>query len=206
MLIEEREFTFTSAAPLRAWRLFRVRADGDDWVLSSPMYHDPDPVPWPRVATAAGCYKGHAAPAPGCRCGVYSVVRGALDSLPGYVRDTAYDSDPWAYAEVAISGRVFVDMRGVRAERAEVTRISLDMSCWPDEASLRDARRRLAERYGVPVRSLDDVPDWVVGNQRSQGPPFSDAVLDLGALDLDSSSTPFSAPILASSNLARQNH
>ncbi len=44
MTIEERELRFTREAPLRAWRLFRVRARDDGVVLSSPMYDDPDPT------------------------------------------------------------------------------------------------------------------------------------------------------------------
>jgi hypothetical protein len=166
-----RELAFTSLAPLRAWRLFRVRADEGGWVLSAPMYHDPDPPPWPRVASTASCSEGHPAPAPGCRCGIYAVVDGSLDSLPGYLLDTAYDNDPWAYGEIACSGRVFVDERGVRAERAEVLRIALAEWCWPDAATLAAAKRLLAERYAVPVSGLRDVPDWLTRNLRAQGPP-----------------------------------
>jgi hypothetical protein len=118
MVIEERELHYSPDSPLRAWRLFRVRAFDADLVLSSPMYHDPDPPPWPDVGSVASCYEDHPAPAAGCRCGIYAAVPGTLDSLPGYLRDTAYDDDLWAYAEIACSGRVFVDMRGVRAERA----------------------------------------------------------------------------------------
>src|SRR5919199_668175 len=163
MVLEERELLVPSRAPLRAWRLFRVRAAGGSLVLSSPMYHDPDPTPWPQATQVATCYERHPAPAPGCRCGIYGSVRGTLDSLPGYLHDTAHDDDPWAYAEVACSGRVFVDARGVRAEHAEVLRIALPESCWPDERSLVDARRLLAARYGVHVVGLEDVPDWVTG-------------------------------------------
>jgi hypothetical protein len=150
------------------------------FVLSSPMYHDPDPPPWPDVGAVASCHTGHPAPAPGCRCGIYAAVAGTLDSLPGYLLDTALDEDPWAYAEIACSGRVFVDMRGIRAERAEITRIAL-----PDPA-LDTARRMLRERYGVPVGGLDTVPDWVVGNRRPGGPPSDDVnlTLDVGRLNL----------------------
>jgi hypothetical protein len=169
--IEERELAFTSLAPLHAWRLFRVRADEDGWMLSAPMYHDPDPPPWPGAMSTASCYEGHPAPAPGCRCGIYAVVEGSLDSLPGYLLDTAYDGDPWAYAEVACSGRVFVDERGVRAERAEVLRIALAEWCWPDAAALAAAKRLLGERYGVPVGGLEEVPEWLTGNLRAGGPP-----------------------------------
>jgi hypothetical protein len=104
-----------------------------------------------------------------CRCGIYAAVAGTLDSLPGYLLDTAYDDDLWAYAEIACSGRVFVDMRGVRAERAEIVRIALPDSCWPDEVALDTAKRMLRERYGVPVNGLDSVPDWVTGNRREAG-------------------------------------
>jgi hypothetical protein len=147
-------------------------------VLSSPMYHDPEPPPWPEIVAEARCYEPHPAPAPGCRCGIYAAVRGTLDSLSGYLLDTAYDHDPWAYAEVACTGRVFVDMRGVRAERAEIVRIAL-----PELASA--AARDLQQRYGVPVRGLEDVPTWVTANRRGQGPPPGDAELDLDLRKLD---------------------
>jgi hypothetical protein len=116
--VEEHELHYTRDAPLVAWRLFRIRPSEDGVVLSSPMFHDPEHPPWPAVVSEAACFEGHPAPAPSCRCGIYAAVRGTLDSLPGYLLDTAYERDPWTYAEVACFGRVFVDMRGVRAERA----------------------------------------------------------------------------------------
>lgn len=185
MVVEERELHYPPDSPLRAWRLFRVRAAGGDAVLSSPMYHDPIPPPWPEVGSVASCHEGHAAPAPGCRCGIYAAVPGTLDSLPGYLLDTAYDDDMWAYAEIACSGRVFVDMRGVRAERAEILRIALPDSRWPDAAALDTAKRKLHQRYGVPVSGLDTVPDWVTGNQRDAGPPPDKANLGLHLDQLD---------------------
>jgi hypothetical protein len=185
VIIEEREFACTSAASLHAWRLFRVRADEDGWVLSSPMYHDPDPTSWPCVSSTASCYEDHPAPAPGCRCGIYAIIPGALDSLPGYLLDTAHDGDPWAYAEIACSGRVFVDKRGVRAERADVLCIALAESCWPDAATLIAAKRLLGERYGVPVGGLGEVPEWLTRNLRAEGPPPDEATLDLDSLELD---------------------
>jgi len=181
MAIEERELYYPPDAPLRAWRLFRVRVLDGDAVLASPMYRDPDPPPWPAVSAVASCYQDHPAPAATCRCGIYAAVRGNLDSLPGYLLDTAHDDLPWAYTEVACSGRVFIDMRGVRAERADIVRIAL-----PDEPALETATRLLRERYGVPVGGLDSVPDWVTGNQRERGRPADEASLDLdvGRLDL----------------------
>jgi hypothetical protein len=184
--IEEHELYCSAEAPLRAWRLFRVRPWADGFVLSSPMYHDPDPPPWLQVRSEASCYEDHAAPAPGCRCGIYAAVEGTVDSLPGYLLDTAYERDPWAYAEVACTGRVFVDMRGVRAERAEVLRIALPETEWPDKHAFEAARRLLRERYRVPICGLEEVPPWVKENRRHQGPPPEelDLQLDLNKLDL----------------------
>jgi hypothetical protein len=191
MSIDERELHFTPQAPLLAWRLFRIRRDTSGPLLSSPMYDDPDPTPWPKVKTAA-CNEPHSAPAAGCRCGLYA-IEGTLDSLPGYLRDNAHDEDPWAYAEVACSGRVFVDMRGVRAERAEVVRIALAEQSWSDQETLADVKRVLSERYEVPVGGLADAPDWLTDNLRSkmrsradgrEGPPPDDATLDLDSLGL----------------------
>lgn len=180
MEIEERELFYPPEAPLRAWRLFRVRECSDGPVLSSPMYHDPDPPPWPETGSTASCPEGHPAPAAGCRCGIYAAVEGTLDSLPGYLLDTAYDRDPWAYAEVACNGRVFIDMRGVRSERAEILRLALPRSTFPSASGL------LADRYRVPVGGLEDVPAWVTENRRDQGPPPDgvDLDLDLDKLDL----------------------
>lgn len=180
MLIEERELWFDERAPLRAWRLFRIRRDAVGPVLSSPMYHDPLPPPWPNIVAEATCHRGHPAPAAGCRCGIYAAISGTLDSLPGYVLDTAYELDPWAYGEVLCSGRVFVDMRGIRAERAEVIRISLPDEFWRDLQHLDVVRRGLGERYpGVAVEDVAGVPDWLTTNLRDQGAPADDVPLDL---------------------------
>jgi hypothetical protein len=176
---------YSPDAPLHAWRLFRVRPWDDGFVLSSPMYHDPEPPPWPQVGSEASCYEDHAAPAPGCRCGIYAAVEGTLDSLSGYLLDTAYEHDPWAYAEIACTGRVFVDMRGVRAERAEISRIALPETGWPDQRAFQAARRLLRERYRVPVSGLETVPVWVKNNRRHQGPPPDEVSLDLDLDKLD---------------------
>lgn len=179
MHIDGRELFFKPQAPLQAWRLFRVREDAGGPLLSSPMYHNPDPPRWPHAVNEATCYKGHRAPEAGCRCGIYAAIPGTLDSLPGYLIDTAYERDPWAYAEVLCTGRVFVDMRGVRAERAQVVRIALAEHCWRIPDGPERTRRSLSARYGVPVEGLTAVPDWLSTNQRSQGPPADDVPLDL---------------------------
>jgi len=186
MDIEERELFYLHQAPLRAWRLFRVRSCGGGLVLSSPMYRDPEPPAWPAAGSRASCFEGHRAPARGCRCGIYAAIEGTLDSLPGYLLDTVHDRDPWAYTEVACSGRVFVDMRGVRAERAEVLWLAADDSNPPAGHTRETADQLLRKRYGVPVCGLVDVPAWVTDNRRHQGPPTDevDLRLDLDKLDL----------------------
>lgn len=185
MDIAERELSYSREAPLRAWRLFRVRRCDDSLVLSSPMYHDPQPPPWPRAGSKASCYEGHPAPARGCRCGIYAAIEGTLDSLPGYLLDTAHDRDPSTYAEVACTERVFVDMRGVRAERAELLRLALVESTWPDERTFEAAQQQLRDRYRVPVGELADVPAWVTENRRDLGPPPDDTDLELDLEKLD---------------------
>jgi hypothetical protein len=94
-----------------------------------------------------------------------------LDPLPGYLRDTAYEQDPWAYAEIACSGRVFVDMRGVRAEHARLVCIALPGSGWPGQTVPGEASRMLRDRYGVPVGGAECVPQWLTANVRPGGPP-----------------------------------
>jgi hypothetical protein len=165
--------------PLSGWRLFRVGRDENGPILVSPMYHDPEQPPWPEVGGVASCNEGHPAPAPGCRCGIYAAIEGTLDSLPGYLLDTSYDRKPWAYAEVACSGRVFVDMRGVRAERAAIVRLALSEAGWPDDSAFEVAGRQLRDRYRVFVGGLDGVPAWVTANRRPHGPPPDDVRLDL---------------------------
>jgi hypothetical protein len=189
--IEERLLHCSPQAALLAWRLFRLRTEGKRLVLSSPMYHDDmtglTPL-WPDPEAKATCYQGHRAPWPGCRCGIYGAVAGTLDSLPGYLCDTAYEDDPWAYAEIACYGRVFVDMRGVRAEHARLALIALPDNGWSGEITPDEASRMLRECYGVPVRGVECVPEWLVGNVRPGGPPPDGERLnlDLARLDLPS--------------------
>jgi hypothetical protein len=145
-MIDERELSFTRGAPLLAWRLFRVRRLPDGYALCAPMIHSPAPPPWQPGFTVARCLEhDHVAPAPGCRCGIYAAIKGTLDSLPGYLLDTAYDGDPWTYAEVACSGRVFLDARGLRCEEALVVQIALAEGPSQEQTSVR-ARPRILRR------------------------------------------------------------
>ena len=181
--MEERELHFPEEQPLIGWRLFRVRRSGSGLVLSAPLIHNPDFERFPSRIIDALCYQAeHRAPAPGCRCGLYAAIEGTLDSLPGYLSDSAHDRDPPIYAEVACTGRVFVDLRGVRAQRIEILRLATSASLWPDLGLQAQAVAELSERYRVEVYGLGVVPQWVVANVMPQGAPPEDAAIDLDAL------------------------
>jgi hypothetical protein len=182
-LIDELELGFTWENPLLAWRLFRVRRLPEGYALCSPMIHSPSPPPWQPGLTVARCVESdHAAPAPGCRCGIYGAVEGTLDSLPGYLRDTAYDSDPWAYGEIACSGRVFLDARGVRCEEALLVQIALVEGSFVSADQRVSAIKGLATRYGVRITSSDAAPAWLTENVREQGEPLDVEDVDLPGL------------------------
>jgi hypothetical protein len=53
---------------------------------------------------------------------------------------------------------VFVDLRGVRAQRIEVIRLATSASLWPDAGVQAQAVAKLSERYGVEVCDLDVMP------------------------------------------------
>ena len=182
-MTDERELRFTRGAPIHAWRLFRVRRLSDGYALCAPMIHSPAPPPWQPGFTVARCLEhDHTAPAPGCRCGIYAVIEGTLDSLPGYLLDTAYDGDPWAYAEVACSGRVFLDARGLRCEEALVVRVAPAGESFADAAERVRASEDLVARYGVRVGSSDAVPGWLTDDSRGRGEPFETEAVDLSVL------------------------
>lgn len=181
--MEERELQCPAARPLIGWRLFRVRRSESGFMLSAPLIHNPDFERFPSRTIEATCYGGdHPAPAPGCRCGLYAAIEGTLDSLSGYLRDSARDLDPPIYAEVACTGRIFVDRRGVRAERIEVMRLATSASLWPDSGVHAQAAPELSDRYGVEVCDLAVMPRWVLANVMSKGAPPDGANVDLDAL------------------------
>jgi hypothetical protein len=181
--MEERELHVLQAQPLIGWRLFRVRRSESGFALSAPLIHNPDFERFASRTIDATCYEAdHPAPAPGCRCGFYAAIEGTLDSLSGYLSDSAHDHDPAIYAEVACSGRVFVDLRGVRAERIEVVRLATSASLWGDPAAQAQATAELRQRYGVEVCDLDVMPQWVLANVMPQGAPPEGATVDLDAL------------------------
>jgi hypothetical protein len=88
------------------------------------------------------------------RCGLYAAIEGTLDSLSGYLSDSAHDRDPAVYAQVACTGRVFVDVRGVRAQRIEVLRLATSGSLCPDPGLHARAVAELSQRYRVEVCGL----------------------------------------------------
>jgi hypothetical protein len=181
--MEERELHFPAERPLIGWRLFRVRRSESGFVLSAPLIHNPGFERFPSRTIEAICYEAeHPAPAPGCRCGLYAAIDGTLDSLSGYLCDSAHDRDPPIYAEVACTGRVFVDLRGARAQRIEILRLATSASQWPDPGLQAQAVADLSERYRVEVCGFGVVPQWVVANVMPQGAPPEDAAIDLDAL------------------------
>ena len=181
--MQERELHFPAEQPLIGWRLFRVRRSDSGFVLSAPLIHNPDFEHFPSPTIEAICYQAeHPAPAPGCRCGLYAAIDGTLDSLSGYLSDSAHDRDPPIYAEVACTGRVFVDLRGVRAQRITIIRLATSAPLWPDPGVQAQAVAELRQRYCVEVCGLGVVPQWVVANVMPQGAPPEDAVIDLDAL------------------------
>jgi hypothetical protein len=181
--MDERALHCPEEQPLIGWRLFRLRPSSAGFVLSAPLIHNPDFERFLSRTIEATCYeREHSAPAPGCRCGLYAALDGTLDSLSGYLRDSAHDTDPPIYAEVACTGRVFIDARGVRAQRIEVLRLATSVSLWPDLAVHERAVAELGARYGVEVCALDSVPGWLLANVMPQGAPPEDAAVDLDAL------------------------
>jgi hypothetical protein len=181
--MDERELHFPAEQPLIGWRLFRVRRSEGGFVLSAPLIHNPDFERFPLPIIDAVCYQAaHPAPAPGCRCGLYAAIDGTLDSLSGYLSDSAHDHDPPIYAEVACTGRVFLDSRGIRAQRIEILRLATPASRWPDPGLQAQALAELGDRYGIEVCGACIVPQWVDANALPQGAPPDDAALDLDAL------------------------
>ncbi len=184
--MEERELICSDERPLVGWRLFRVRRAAGGQVLGAPLIHNPDFEQFPLKDIVATCYDhDHPAPAPFCRCGLYAAIEGTLDSLTGYLLDSAHDHDPAVYAEVACTGRVFVDMRGLRAERIRVLRIAASPSAWPDPDAYAEAVAALRGRYGIDVSGLEVVPRWVTANAMPQGAPADGSSVDLDALTIN---------------------
>lgn len=148
---EERELLISKDQPVKAWRVFDLVMDGDTVAVSrhrcSRRLGRGHESRLPPVAQAAP-------PASNCRCGVYGVVAGQNEPLTGYPRGVVF-------AEVALSGRAFVDFRAVRAERGEILRLVAPDVLLLQGLGPNEPRQLLEERYGVMVESLDAAPAWV---------------------------------------------
>jgi hypothetical protein len=181
--MDERELRFSEERPLVGWRLFRARRSESGLVLSAPLIHNPDFERFPAPIIDAVCYEAdHPAPAAGCRCGLYAAIDGTLDSLPGYLRDSARDHDPVVYAEVACTGRIFIDVRGVRAQRIAILRLAMSVSPWPDPGLQARVVADLSRRYRVEICGPDVLPQWVTANALPYGAAPDNAAVDLDAL------------------------
>jgi hypothetical protein len=77
---------------------------------------------------------------------------------------------------------VFVDHRGIRAERIELVRLAVAGVLWPDPAAHVRAVAELRGRYGVAVVDAAAIPQWVLVNAKTQGAPPDGATVDLDAL------------------------
>jgi hypothetical protein len=181
--MDERELQFSAERPLIGWRLFRVRRSESGFVLSAPLIHNPDFERFPAPIIDAVCYEAdHPAPAAACRCGLYAAIEGTLDSLSGYLRDSAHDRDPVVYAEVACTGRVFIDSRGVRAQRIEILRLATTASPWLNPGLQAQAVTELSQRYRMEIGGPDLLPQWLTANAMKRGAPPDDAAIDLDVL------------------------
>jgi hypothetical protein len=181
--MDERLLLCTEERPLVGWRIFRVRETPGGFLLSAPLIHNPDYELFPTRVMEAVCYEfDHPAPASQCRCGLYVSVDGTLDSLHGYLRDSSHDPDIAVLAQVAGTGRAFLDARGARLERLLVTHVATSADAWPVRARYERAMADLIERYGVEICDLGAVPAWITSNVRSKGAPSRDAAIDLDAL------------------------
>ena len=187
--VDERELKFSAEAPLVGWRLFRVRFGDHGFALTAPLIHDPDFEWFPSPSITARCYeRPHPAPSPRCRCGLYVAVDGTLDSLAGYLADSAHDQAPPVYAEVVCTGRAFLDRRGgeqiptcfahdkFRPDRSELTglrgaeeeprhrRLEQHGRIEEDDAPRTGSRRRPIdagrhELAGIGIEALGDMGD-----------------------------------------------
>jgi|SRR5579872_5805579 len=182
-LVDERSLHCSVERPLLGWRLFRVRATPEGFQLSAPLIHNPDYELFPERVIDAVCYQfDHPAPAPQCRCGLYVAIDGTRDSLQGYLVDSAHDRDIPVLAEVACTGRAFLDARGVRVQRLSVTRVATSPDAWPDLDTYERVSADLIERYDVDMCDQSEIPSWITSNVQSKGAPQADASVDLDAL------------------------
>ncbi len=137
-------FSCPPGEPLRAWRYWRFAAGTGRLASVSQRGFTWEPGAPFRARCVGG---GHAAPDPGCSCGIHA--SSGLASL----RDQALCLAPGALVvgEVALWGRVVLDDHGYRGQYASPCRLWLVGSPAGDDATLKS----LGE-YGVPVSTMAD--------------------------------------------------
>ena len=96
--------------------------------------------------------------------------------------NSAHDQPTAIYAEVACTGRAFVDRHGVRVEQLTITQLARSESFWADEATMTRAAADLTARYGIVIDGMNAVPGWVRDNDRPTGAPTADVDIDLDGL------------------------
>jgi hypothetical protein len=73
----------------------------------------------------------------------------------------AWHSHALVFAEVALSGRAFVDVRAVRAEQAQVLQIVVPEKLLIEGFELGEPERILGDYYGAVVGGAEALPEWV---------------------------------------------
>ncbi len=135
------------AEPLRGWRAWRVVETRAGLRLSSVIYDEIWEPGQPFCATCQVARGEHAAPSPGCRCGIYA-SRGSSHAT----RYLVGRNDPLVVHRVvgvaALWGDVFEGVGGWRAALAYPERLWV-----PDLAEAEEIARQLRV-YGVPVETI----------------------------------------------------
>ena len=152
------ELLIPTAQPLHAWRVFSVGVDGDQ-IRLFPTASTPNSLrPW-QAEERATCSSHQAAPAADCRCGLYGVTGDLQEALAGY-KDRR-SSHTLVFAEIALSGRAFVDFRAVRAEQARVLQIVVPEKLLITGFELGEPERMLTDYYGATIVGVEALPEWV---------------------------------------------
>lgn len=143
----------TRTEPIVAWRVWRLRTDGErglvEPVLESCIYGDE----WPeRTPLQADCPE-HRRPSPDCACGIYAVTaRAAAFELARWAQSAL--PHPIVLGRVQLWGRVLPYSAGYRAELAYPYELDVLAGNGLDEAERGRLRRALRARYVVDVLPL----------------------------------------------------
>ncbi|HVE46826.1 MAG TPA: hypothetical protein VNA57_08785 [Acidimicrobiales bacterium] len=141
--------TRTAADPVVGWRYWHL--DLERVVLGSVTQRG---FTWkPRQPIKARCVSsGHAAPAPGCACGIYA----GADMSGLREHGLCLPAGGLVVGEVALWGLVLTEEDGHRGELGYPRRLSV-VEETVEAAALPTALEALAAGYGVPVDSVSRV-------------------------------------------------